>query len=114
MIEVYPGGNLTVFHHAPKDAGHTVQGIEWYFGQATLSDSERAVVDFVHAVRLEDIPLCESVQKGLASRGYDRGTLVIDPRRSYQSEHAVYDFQQKVQTALNADQSVYSSRHDAS
>lgn len=100
VFEVYPGGNLTVFHHAPDGVGNCIQGIEWYFGSSELTEDERAVVDFVHTVRLEDVPLCESVQRGLGSRGYGQGTLVVDPNRSFESEHAVYDFQQKVLKAL--------------
>jgi choline monooxygenase len=100
VIEVYPGGNFTVFHHLPTGVEETVQGIEWYFARPELTEDERAVVDFVHAVRLEDVPICESVQKGLHSRGYDRGCFVIDPDRTDVSEHAVYDFQCKVVEAL--------------
>ena len=100
VIEVYPGGNLTVFHHAPDDVEQTLQGIEWYFASPELSDDDKAVVDFIHTVRMEDVPICESVQKGLHSHGYDRGRLVIDPAKSYRSEHAVFDFQRKVLSAL--------------
>ncbi len=101
VFEVYPGGNLTVFHHAPVGPEQTLQGIEWYFPNAELSEDERAVVDFIHSIRLEDIPICESVQKGLRSRGYGTGQLVLDAGRTDISEHAVYDFQQKVAAALN-------------
>ena len=100
VFEVYPGGNLTVFHHDPLGPEETVHRIEWYFGSAELTDEERAVVDFVHEVRLEDVPLCESVQRGLHSRGYHKGRLVVDPGKTYISEHAVYDFQRKVIAAL--------------
>ncbi len=102
VIEVYPGGNVTVFHHVPDGPEGTVQGIEWYFHSKEMTPEDKAVVDFVHSVRLEDIPLCESVQKGLHSRGYDRGKLVIDADRSYMSEHGVYDFQQKLVKALES------------
>ena len=100
VFEVYPGGNLTVFHHAPIGPEETLQGIEWYFPDARLTDDQQAVIEFVHTVRLEDVPLCESVQKGLHSRGYGRGRLVLDPGRTDVSEHAVHHFQQKVAAAL--------------
>jgi len=102
VIEVYPGGNMTVFHHAPDGVEATIQGIEWYFQDSEMTVEDKAVVDFVHSVRLEDIPLCESVQKGLHSRGYNRGKLVIDAGRTFMSEHGVYDFQQKLLKALEA------------
>ena len=99
-LEVYPGGNLTVFHHVPLAAEETVQRVEWYFPQETLSKEEQEVVDFVHVVRLEDIPICESVQMGLHSLGYHRGRFIVDAERSEISEHAVHDFQTKVIDAL--------------
>jgi hypothetical protein len=54
------------------------------------------VIDFVHAVRMEDVPLCENVQRGLHSKGYERGRLVIDAGHTDLSEHAVHHFQQKI------------------
>jgi len=101
-LEVYPGGNLTVFHHVPVAPERTVQKVEWYFPPHPLSAEEQSVIDFVHAVRLEDIPICESVQNGLRSLGYRRGRFVVDPGRTEISEHAVHDFQAKVLRALDA------------
>jgi phenylpropionate dioxygenase-like ring-hydroxylating dioxygenase large terminal subunit len=101
VLEVYPGGNLTVFHHVPVAPERTIQKTEWYFPTQALSGDERAVIDFVHEVRLEDIPICESVQQGLHSIGYRRGRFVVDPGRSEISEHAVHDFQAKVLRALS-------------
>jgi carnitine monooxygenase subunit len=100
-LEVYPGGNLTVFHHVPIHPEQTVQRVEWYFQESTLSENDREVVDFVHRVRLEDVPICESVQQGLHSLGYRQGRFVVDPQRSEISEHAVHDFQAKVLDALD-------------
>ena len=99
-LEVYPGGNLTVFHHIPVGPEETIQKVEWYFPNDSPSEEEREVIDFVHTVRLEDIPICESVQQGLHSLGYERGWFVVDSARSEISEHAVHDFQAKVLRAL--------------
>ena len=101
-LEVYPGGNLTVFHHVPLAPERTVQRVEWYFPQAVLSREEQEVVDFVHGVRLEDIPICESVQSGLHSLGYRQGRFIVDADRSEISEHGVHDFQGKLLDALGA------------
>lgn len=100
VIEVYPGGNLTIFHHIPVGPEKTIHGLEWYFSSSQPTEEEQAVVDFVHEVRLEDVPLCESVQKGLHSRGYGKGRLVIDAGRTYVSGHSVHEFQKKVISAL--------------
>jgi choline monooxygenase len=99
-LEVYPGGNLTVFHHVPVAPERTVQRVEWYFPQPEPTLADQEVIDFVHRVRLEDIPICESVQAGLHSLGYRQGRFVVDPERSEISEHAVHDFQAKLLDAL--------------
>ena len=52
------------------------------------------------ALREEDVPIVESVQRGLHNRGYRRGRFMIDRAGSGMSEHAVHDFQCKVLTAL--------------
>ena len=104
VFEVFPGGNLTVFHHAPAGPEKTIQGNEWYFSNTNALAENQAVVDFVHSVRLEDIPLCESVQKGLHSQGYGQGQLVVDPELTSVSEHAVHHFQRKVAIATGDSQ----------
>ena len=103
VFEVYPGGNLTVFHHVPTGPERCVQETEWYFPRGEPTAREREVIDFVNAVREEDLPICESVQRGLHSQGYDRGKFIVDPARSFVSEHAVHDFQLKVSAALGLD-----------
>ncbi len=100
VFEYYPGGKLTVFHNRPLGPERTLQTIEWYLPQATPTAEESEIIDFVDLVRLEDLPLVESVQRGLRNRGYRRGRFVIDPAGSGMSEHAVHDFQCKVLTAL--------------
>jgi choline monooxygenase len=50
----------------------------------------------------EDIGLCESVQRGLKSRGYNQGRFVVDPAHPEISEHATHHFQHMVAEALGA------------
>ena len=99
-LEVFPGGHLNIFHHIPAGPEKTVQVVEWYFPSKTLSADEQEVIDFMHIVREEDIPICESVQRGLHSLGYSQGRFIVDEARSSFSEHAVHDFQLKVARAL--------------
>jgi len=49
----------------------------------------------------EDIAICEAVQRGLASRGYDRGRFIVDAGRSHISEHSVHHFQLLLGEALD-------------
>ena len=99
-LEVYPGGYLNVFHHQPLAPEKTVQRVEWYFPTEEPTPEQQEVIAFVDVVRDEDVPICESVQRGLHSLGYTQGRFIADPGRSHFSEHAVHDFQTKVLDAL--------------
>ena len=48
----------------------------------------------------EDNELCERVQKGLRSRSYHQGRLMVDAGRSAVSEHPVHHFQAQIRAAL--------------
>ena len=49
---------------------------------------------------LEDISLCESVQRGLKSHSYDQGRIVADKQLSGISEHALHHFHRLVYQTL--------------
>ena len=100
VFEVYPGGNLTTFNHIPGGAETVIQETEWYFTNPTPTNEEREVIDFVNIVREEDIPICENIQRGLHSKGYKQGRLIVERERTYVSEYAVHDFQSRVVHAL--------------
>ena len=100
-LEVYPGGYLNVFFHLPAGPEKTMQICEWYFPTSELNEEQQEVIDFINVVREEDIPLCETVQKGLHSLGYSQGRFVANEARSYFSEHAVHDFQRRVLKSLS-------------
>ena len=62
-------------------------------------DSDRA--DYTADVLVpEDIALCESVQRGLKSKGYSQGPLIVDDERSGRGEHAIHHFHRLVQKTL--------------
>lgn len=49
----------------------------------------------------EDISLCESVQRGLKSKGYSQGPIIADSNRTGRSEHAIHHFHRLVQQSLS-------------
>ncbi|MYD75373.1 MAG: hypothetical protein F4244_01885 [Gammaproteobacteria bacterium] len=51
----------------------------------------------------EDIALCESVQRGLRSKGYNQGRFIIDRDLTELSEHAVHHFQTLVMRAVGGE-----------
>lgn len=100
-IEVYPGGNLNIFHCAPAGAQSSIQTIEWYFNHSEPTPQQAEIIEHLHrTVRTEDVSLCESVQRGLTSRAYHQGRLIVDPARTDASEHSVHHFQSLVRKAL--------------
>jgi choline monooxygenase len=48
----------------------------------------------------EDVGICESVQRGLASRGYTQGRFIYDPAGGQITEHAVHNFHRLVVETL--------------
>lgn len=89
-FQIYPGPLLNTFCWRPESVDRTPFFREW-FG---LDGVETPVVSNVAAedartTVAEDLALMGSVQKGLSSRGYRPGPLVIDPEMGLNSEHTV-------------------------
>jgi len=76
-----------------------------FFGGHTLrvgGEVNQARIDYTADVLVpEDIALCESVQRGLKSKGYSQGPLIVDPERTGRGEHALHHFHRLVQQALS-------------
>ncbi|MGI9373874.1 MAG: aromatic ring-hydroxylating oxygenase subunit alpha [Hyphomicrobiales bacterium] len=89
-FQVYPGNVLNTYHWRPVDAGHVAVWRGWYTIDGAPSEviENLAKQDFETTVA-EDIRLVESVQRGLMSRGYRAGPLVLDPKCGVNSEHSV-------------------------
>ena len=93
-FQVYPGNVLNTYHWRAVDADHVIVWRGWYTEEGWDSETIRrlAVQDRATTVE-EDIHLVESVQRGLKSRGYVPGPLVVDPRCGVNSEHSVMTLQ---------------------
>jgi len=68
-------------------------------GEDSQAIRRLAVQDRTTTVQ-EDIHLVESVQKGLRSRGYVPGPLVVDPKCGVSSEHSVMHLQRWMREAV--------------
>jgi len=89
-FQVYPGNVLNTYHWQPQavDRVRVVRG--WYTVGGVASETIKALARQDRETTMqEDISLVESVQRGLQSRGYSGGPLVIDPRGGLQSEHSI-------------------------
>ena len=104
-IWVYPGdANISTLQIIPDGTGHSIEYQDWFVPTAEPTQQLKDAMDYQKVVlQPEDISLCESVQRGLKSKGYNQGRFVIDSELSELSEHAVHHFQQMVVKALGAD-----------
>lgn len=103
-IWAYPGeANLSVLQMVPDGVGNTIEYQDWFVPGGQPGKQLKEAMDYQkHILQPEDIGLCESVQRGLKSNGYNQGRFVVDPERSELSEHAVHHFQDMVVRALGA------------
>jgi len=96
MLNIYPD-NMSLNVVLPRGPDRCVTVFEWFRRDPDAEGTAEAVertVAFSHGIQLEDIGICEAVQKGLASGAYERG------RFSTVRENGVHHFQALVHAAL--------------
>ncbi len=103
-FQVYPGNLLNTYHWRAVDADHVVVWRGWFSigGEGNETVRRMAVQDRATTVE-EDIHLVESVQRGLKSRGYVPGPLVVDPSCGVNSEHSILHLQKWMREAADHD-----------
>ncbi|HET7434402.1 MAG TPA: SRPBCC family protein [Thermoanaerobaculia bacterium] len=94
MLNVYPD-NFSTNLILPLGPHRTLTIFEWYFRDPAAAKKELdETVAFSDEIQIEDIEICESVQRGLQSETYDRG------RYSVQRENGVHHFHQLYARAM--------------
>ncbi|MEM7073700.1 MAG: aromatic ring-hydroxylating dioxygenase subunit alpha [Pseudomonadota bacterium] len=103
-IWAYPGeANLSVLQMNPDAPERCVEFQDWFVKDGKVTTQLRDAINYqIDVLQPEDIGLCESVQKGLKSSGYNQGRFVVDEGLTELSEHAVHHFQKLVANALGA------------
>jgi choline monooxygenase len=89
MLNILPG-RVQVNSVVPAGAGACRVVFDYFYDDVTSDDGQRRIAEdvaFSNLVQAEDADICAHVQRGLASRGYDRG------RFSPECEEGVYHFQ---------------------
>ncbi len=101
-FQVYPGNILNTYHWRAIDHEQVVVWRGWYTVDGTDADilHQLAIQDRETTVE-EDIHLVESVQRGLNSRGYVPGPLVLDPQCGVKSEHSIQALQQWMRESVD-------------
>ena len=96
MLNIYPD-NMSLNVVLPRGPDRCVTVFEWFRRDPNAEGAAEAIartIEFSHGIQLEDIGICEAVQKGLASGSYERG------RFSTLRENGVHHFQALVHAAL--------------
>jgi len=101
-FQCYPGNVLNTYHWRARSVDTCTVWRGWYTVAGHESDVIRglAVQDRETTVE-EDIRLVESVHKGLKSKGYVPGPLVLDPAFGVMSEHSIAKLQQWMREAVD-------------
>ncbi|MEM6577059.1 MAG: aromatic ring-hydroxylating dioxygenase subunit alpha [Pseudomonadota bacterium] len=101
-FQVYPGNLLNTYHWRPRGVGDVTVWRGWFSVDGVDDEVVRrmALQDRQTTVE-EDITLVESVQRGLQSRGYRPGPLVLDPGCGVNSEHSIRTLQQWMREAVD-------------
>ena len=86
MLNCYPD-NVSLNIVLPLEPERTLAIFEWYLPEKDLaSQAAKASVEFSDQIQVEDVAICETVQRNLRSRSYSRG------RYSARQEKGVYAF----------------------
>jgi choline monooxygenase len=90
MLNCYPD-NVSLNIVLPLDTERSLAIFEWYLpekdlGSKVASDS----VEFSDQIQMEDVAICETVQKNLHSRSYERGRYSAKQEKGLHAFHRTY------------------------
>lgn len=91
MLNVYPD-NFSTNLIVPIGHGRTATIFDWYFRDPEASKQQvDETVLFSDEIQLEDIGICEAVQRGLRSTTYDRGRFSPQRENGVHHFHSLYE-----------------------
>src|SRR6202167_1527716 len=90
MLNCYPD-NVSLNIILPLEAERTLAIFEWYVREEDLdSKAARDSVEFSDQIQIEDVAICETVQKNLHSRSYERGRYSVEQDKRVHAVHRMY------------------------
>lgn len=78
IFSILPGGMVTTNVIVPLDTEHSLHVRQYCFADSVDEERRQDFIALMDSTAAEDKPLCESVQRGLASGFYRPGPLVSD------------------------------------
>jgi choline monooxygenase len=90
MLNCYPD-NVSLNIVLPLEAERSLAIFEWYLPEQDLgSPAAKAAVGFSDQIQIEDVAICETVQKNLHSRSYQRGRYSVKQEKGVHAFHRMY------------------------
>jgi choline monooxygenase len=97
MLNIYPGpGNVSTNLVVPLGVDKTLAVYDFFYEEGADQSATAEITDLIHQVMVEDVGLCESVQRGMSSETFSAGRLML------RYEHSIQHFQSLVRAALAA------------
>jgi len=90
MLNCYPD-NVSLNVVLPLAPERSLAIFEWYLPEKDLdSHAAKASVEFSDQIQIEDVAICEKVQKNLRSRSYSRGRFSVKQEKGVHAFHRMY------------------------
>jgi choline monooxygenase len=90
MLNCYPD-NVSLNIVLPLAPERSLAIFEWYLPEKNhATPAANASVEFSHQIQIEDIAICEIVQKNLHSRSYTRGRFSVKQEKGIHAFHRMY------------------------
>jgi choline monooxygenase len=91
MLNCYPD-NVSLNIVLPLALERSLAIFEWYLpAQNPDTQTGKDAVNFSHQIQIEDVAICEVVQKNLHSRSYDRGRYSVKQEKGVHAFHRMYE-----------------------
>ena len=91
MLNCYPD-NVSVNIVLPIESERSLAIFEWYLPEEHHSGSAaKASVEFSDQIQIEDVGICEAVQRNLRSRSYSRGRFSVKQEKGVHAFHRMYE-----------------------
>jgi phenylpropionate dioxygenase-like ring-hydroxylating dioxygenase large terminal subunit len=89
-IQIYPGGVVNTYHWRPLCVDDVCVHRGWFSGDGKVDETLQKIIDLDRDTTFsEDLILVKNVQRGLKSRGYQPGPLIIDPSGGIDNELSI-------------------------
>lgn len=104
MLNCYPD-NVSLNIVLPVEPERSLAIFEWYLPEKDHgAPAAKASVEFSDQIQMEDVGICEAVQRNLRSRSYTRGRFSVKQEKGVHAFHRMYaQMMQDIRTALRSE-----------